>query len=238
MPGTSFVELDVRSWTSLASLFKDTHARYGRIDVVFANAGVGMSDRYVDATLDAEGEVLEPSHRTLDINLKACINTVVLAVHYLKRQESGGSIIVTASASSYVKFTASDYATAKHGVLGLMRSLVDQLPPLKVRINAIAPSWTDTRIVPKEALEKVGVKVQSTEVVARSVAVLAVDEKRHGETIYSRNGLYKEMEAPLLQATREIMGEEVDEGDALLRMSMADGGLAGLQDQVKQEEVK
>lgn len=222
----------------MASLFKDTHAKYGRIDVVFANAGVAMSDNYVDAKLDAEGEVLEPSHRTMDINLKACINTVVLAVHYMKGQENGGSIIVTASASSYQKFIASDYATAKHGVLGLMRSLVDQLPPLKVRINAIAPSWTDTRIVPKEALEKVGVKVQSTQVVARSVAVLAVDEKRHGETIYSSDGLYKEIEGPVLRATREILDEEVDEGEAVLRMLKAGSELDELNDQAKKEDVK
>jgi NAD(P)-dependent dehydrogenase (short-subunit alcohol dehydrogenase family) len=200
------------------SLFKDTRAKYGRIDVVFANAGVTRLDSYVDAKLDAEGEVLEPSHRTIEINLKACINTVVLAVHYMKGQENGGSIIVTASASSYQRFIASDYAIAKHGVLGLMRSLVDQLPPLKMRINAIAPSWTDTGMVPTEELRKVGVKVQSPQVVARSVAVLAVDEKRHGETIYSNDGLYKEIEGPVLKATKEILDAEVDEGEAVLRI--------------------
>jgi NAD(P)-dependent dehydrogenase (short-subunit alcohol dehydrogenase family) len=200
------------------SLFKDTRAKYGRIDVVFANAGVTSLDSYVDAKLDAEGEVLEPSHRTIEINLKACINTVVLAVHYMKGQENGGSIIVTASASSYQRFIASDYAIAKHGVLGLMRSLVDQLPPLKMRINAIAPSWTDTGMVPTEELRKVGVKVQSPQVVARSVAVLAVDEKRHGETIYSNDGLYKEIEGPVLKATKEILDAEVDEGEAVLRI--------------------
>jgi NAD(P)-dependent dehydrogenase (short-subunit alcohol dehydrogenase family) len=238
IPGTSFVELDVRSWKSLANLFKDTHAKYGRIDIVFANAGVAMSDNYLDAKLDENGEVLEPSHRTIDINLKACINTVVLAVHYMKKQESGGSIIVTASASSYQKFIASDYATAKHGVLGLMRSLVDQLPSVKVRINAIAPSWTDTRIVPKEALEKIGVKVQSTEVVAKSVAVLAVDEKRHGETIYSSAGVYKEIEGPVLKATSEILNEEVDEGEAVLRMLKAGSGIDDLNDQAKKGSEK
>lgn len=203
---------------------------------MFANAGVAMSDNYLDAKLDPEGEVLEPSHRTIDINLKACINTVVLAVHYMKAQENGGNIIVTASASSYQKFVASDYATAKHGVLGLMRSLVEQLPPVNVRINAIAPSWTDTKIVPKEALERVGVTVQSTEVVARSVAVLAVDEARHGQTIYSSAGVYKEIERPVLKATREILDD--DEGDDVLKMLRAGSGIDQLNDQVKKESVK
>ena len=136
--------------------------------MVFANAGVAMSDNYLECKVDEDGEVVEPSHRTMEINLKGCINTVVLGMHYMK-MKGQGSIIVTASASSYQRFIASDYATAKHGVLGLMRSLVDQLQPLGIRVNAIAPSWTDTRIVPREALAKVGVKVQGAEVVARSV---------------------------------------------------------------------
>lgn len=231
--GTSFVELDVTSWSSLVSLFKDTHSKYGKIDIVFANAGVAMSDNYLDTKLDGNGDLLEPSHRTININLKACINTVVLAIHYMKQQGAGGSIIVTASASSYQRFIASDYATAKHGVLGLMRSLVDQLPPNRIRINAIAPSWTDTRIVPTASLAKVGVAVQSTEVVARSVAVLAVDEDRHGETIYSSGGIYKEIDGPVLQATKEILDEEVDEGEAVLRMLKAGSDIDELNDQAK-----
>ena len=214
----------MRSWKSLAGLFKDTYAQHGRIDVVFANAGVAMSDNYVNCTVDADGEVAEPSHRTMEINLKGCVNTVVLGVHYMKETKKG-SIIVTASASSYQRFIASDYATAKHGVLGLMRSLVDQLQPLGIRVNAIAPSWTDTRIVPREALAGVGVKTQSAEVVARSVAVLAVDEARHGQTIYSSGGVYREVEGPVLKATREILQEEVDEGEAVLRMLKAGSGL-------------
>jgi NAD(P)-dependent dehydrogenase (short-subunit alcohol dehydrogenase family) len=219
VPQTSFVELDVTSWKSLVSLFKDTYEKYGRIDVVFANAGVARTDNYLDTKLDTNGDLVEPTHRTIDINLKACINTVVLAIHYMKQQKEGGSIIVTASASSYQKFIASDYATAKHGVLGLMRSLVDQLSPHLIRINAIAPSWTDTRLVPKAALASIGVPVQSTEVVAKSVAILAVDEKRHGQTIYSSNGVYKETEEPILKATKEILDEEIDEGEAVILLA-------------------
>ena len=206
------------SWSSLAELFKATHAEYGRIDIVFANAGIGPSDSYVDLKQSPDGEVQEPSHRTLDINLKACTNTVVLGVHYMKSQPSGGSIVVTASASSYQRFIASDYAIAKHGVLGLMRSLVDQLPPHRIRINAIAPSWTDTRLVPEEALAKAGIKVQSPSVVARSVGILAVDEGRHGECVYSCEGIYRELEGPVLKATKQAIGEEVDEGEAALRL--------------------
>ena len=227
IPGTAFVELDVTSWKSLANLFKETSAKHGRIDIVFANAGVAMTDNYVDSKVGSDGEVIEPTHRTLEINLKACINTVVLALHYMKSQPHGGSVVVTASASSYQRFIATDYTAAKHGVLGLMRGLVDQLPA-NVRINAIAPSWTDTRIVPREALAEIGVSVQGTEVVARSVGVLAVDESRCGETVYSSNGVYREIEGPVLRATREVIGEKVDEGKAALRMMKTGAGFGRL----------
>lgn len=87
-------------------------------------------------------------------------------------------------------------ATAKHAVLGLMRSLHGQLHPrLPIRINAIAPSWTDTGIIPRQVLAVLGEgNYQSADVVARSVTVLMADQKRHGELVYSELGRYMDLE--------------------------------------------
>lgn len=85
-------------------------------------------------------------------------------------------------------------AVSKHAVLGLLRALQPQLnnSKLPIRINAIAPSWTATGIVPSTVIAALGEgNYQSPDVVARSVAVLMADGKRHGELIYSDRGYFK-----------------------------------------------
>lgn len=87
-------------------------------------------------------------------------------------------------------------AAAKHGVLGLVRALYSHLSPkLPIRINAIAPSWTDTGIVPREVLVALGEGgYQSADVVGRSVTLLMADPARHGELIYSDRGEFRDLE--------------------------------------------
>lgn len=205
----TFTRLDVTSWTDLSSLFKLAKSKYDRIDHVFANAGISGRTTYLDEKLDENGELLEPTHLVLDINLKAVINTCALAIHYLRRQEQGGSIVLTASASSFQRFRAADYTIAKHGVLGIMRGLTPLLQPdIPIRVNAISPSWTDTGIVPEGLVEKVtGVVSQSPDIVARSVAILMADIQRNGQLIYSVNGKYSEAEQTLLQAAKDVVGD-------------------------------
>ena len=131
--------------------------------------------------------------------------------------------MLTASASSFQRFRAVDYTCAKHGVLGLMRGMAPLLGSQgkggsyegvhNVRINAIAPSWTNTGIVPGRIIEQVaGIKVQEPLDVARSVADLFADESRHGQLIYSVEGRYSEIEeAVLLKIVESIVGETGEE---------------------------
>jgi hypothetical protein len=87
-------------------------------------------------------------------------------------------------------------AISKHAVLGLLRSLYAPLyPNLPIRINAVAPSWTDTPIMPREVIAALsGGKYQSADVVAQSVVLLMADWKRHGELVHSDMGVYTELE--------------------------------------------
>lgn len=137
----AFQKTDVTSWAELSALFKLALMKHKQIDGVFANAGITGRNTYLEERLDESGDLLEPDHLVLEINLKAVVNTTALAIHYMKKQVSGGSVVLTASASSFQRFRLGDYTTAKHGVLGLMRSLEPILhPTLPIRINAIAPS--------------------------------------------------------------------------------------------------
>jgi NAD(P)-dependent dehydrogenase (short-subunit alcohol dehydrogenase family) len=111
-------------------------------------------------------------------------------------------------------------ATAKHGVLGMMRGLVPHLSPnLPIRINAISPSWTCSGLVPAAVVQSTGTGVQGADVVARSAAQLMADESRHGQMIYSVEGRYSEIEESILiKAVDKIIGNHLTEDQVLVKM--------------------
>ena len=222
-----FVTADTSSWDSLRTLFNEAVKAFGRIDHVFANAGIGPRTSFLEESLDENGELAPPDMKVLNVNMNGAIYTTRLAVHYFKKcagrhnRVATGSIVFTASASSFQTFGAPDYATAKHAVLGLMRSLVAQLPG-NVRVNAIAPSWTSSGLVSPEFLASLGVITQDPDVVARSVTLLFADSERNGHLIYSWEGKYKEIdqaEGGILSSVKSILGNPISEDEVLRRMA-------------------
>lgn len=139
---------------------------------------------------------MPPKLNTINVNLLGCMYTVKLGIYYIKKNPNGGSIVMTASASSFARFPATDYTTAKHAVLGLLRSLHANLSPqIPIRINAIAPSWTQTAIVPQAVIDALGEgNYQSPDVVGRSVTLLMADKDKHGELVYSDCGRFRDLE--------------------------------------------
>jgi len=97
LPGSLFLQTDVTKWRDLKALFKQTLDIHRRIDIVFANAGVAPRETFVEL-MEEGGELVEPNRMTLDVNLTAATNTVALGIHYMKKQKSGGSIVMTSSA--------------------------------------------------------------------------------------------------------------------------------------------
>lgn len=137
---------------------------------------------------------------------------------------TGGSIVLAASASSFQNFSAGDYTIAKHGVLGMIRGMGSKLQQKNIRLNAIAPSWTATGIVPAEVLQSFGTAVQSPEAVARSVALLFADQSRHGEVIYSWEGHYREVnkaEGGMLANVQGILKNADNEERVMLKLREA-----------------
>lgn len=205
----TFVPTNVIFWKDLSNIFKITISQHGKVDHVFANAGISGRTNYIDEKLDENGELLEPTHIVFDINLKGVVNTTALAIHHMRRQPTGGSIVLTASASSFQQFRTVDYTTAKHGVLGLMRGLVPVLPPeIPIRVNSIGPSFTRTGLLPDGLVERFGgIPSQGAEVPAKSVAVLMADPQRNCQFIYSFDGNQFEAEGTLAEAARQIVGD-------------------------------
>ncbi|PKY01561.1 short-chain dehydrogenase [Aspergillus campestris IBT 28561] len=222
-PDLLFAKTDVTDWHSIRALFIAGYQHFGQIDHVFANAGIKPTRNFLDATLDADGLLAPPDLATINVNFLGVINTVRLAMHYL-RQDSvdskSRSIVLSASASAIQNFPAPDYCTTKHGVVGLLHGLTGELEST-LRINAIAPSWTASGIVIREVVETLGAEVQDAEVVARSVLKLFVDFDRHGEILYSWNGRFFEInkaKGGLLDSAAKLLPDTVSEDEIMTRL--------------------
>jgi len=165
--------------------------RWGRIDIVFANAGVnGVWAPIEELTPEEWG-------KTLHINLTGTFHTVKYAVPYLKRQ--GGSVIVTSSVNGTRIFSntgATAYATSKAGQVAFTKMVALELAPSRIRVNVICPGAITTPIhenTERRDLDKVQVPVEfpegsmpltdgkmgTAEQVARLVLFLASDASDH-----------------------------------------------------------
>ncbi|KAM5374747.1 hypothetical protein ACJZ2D_006391 [Fusarium nematophilum] len=94
LPGVTYVSTDVTEWDSQVNLFQSAMKLYGRVDFVFANAGVTSRESYLDLDTDQNGLPIRPRHTTLAVNLNGCIDTVLLAMFYLRKNAAGGSIVL------------------------------------------------------------------------------------------------------------------------------------------------
>jgi NAD(P)-dependent dehydrogenase (short-subunit alcohol dehydrogenase family) len=107
--GFSFVRTNVVIWSDLRTLFQKAKEQYGRIDYVFANAGIGPRANYLEIETDENGDLKEPNCEVLDVNLKSVVNTACLAIHYMKQQSEGGSVVLMGSSTGIQPLRAPDY---------------------------------------------------------------------------------------------------------------------------------
>ena len=136
----SAVRVDVTSPTDCAAMVARALADFGRVDGLFANAGVTGEGT-------AENTSLEAWNKVIAINLTGVYLSCQAVLPQLIQQRSG-SIVATASvaAISGVPSTAS-YSAAKAGVVGLVRQMAADFSQFNVRANAICPGTVPTPLV-------------------------------------------------------------------------------------------
>ena len=132
---------DVRDYPGLAKALDEAVAQLGRLDIVSANAGI-LSHGTADALDDASWRDM------IDINLTGVWHTAKAAVPHLLAGGRGGSIVLTSSAV-VMKGTPNHahYVSAKHGIVGLTRTMARELAPNWIRVNALHPGNVDTAMV-------------------------------------------------------------------------------------------
>jgi len=151
------LQLDVSKVDEIESFFNQVGAKYGKIDALFLNAGIGVFqplEAWDEATFD----------HVINVNLKGVFFSVQKALPYLAE---GASIVINTSISNQKGIPASSvYAASKAAIRSLARTLSTELLPKGVRVNAVSPGPISTPIydkmgMPQEQLDEFAAGIQS-----------------------------------------------------------------------------
>jgi SDR family mycofactocin-dependent oxidoreductase len=185
--------VDVRDYDSMKNVVDEGVRRFGRLDVVVANAGTMSGGRMWELTE-------ERWQLVIDVNLTGVWKTIKATVPHMIEAGNGGSIIITSSAAGYRGYPMSGgYGAAKHGLVGLCQTLAVEVARYNIRVNTIHPNGVNTAMAKApdpSALKAIGLDehdiwlfghvtatalpqgVQEPADVAATVAFLASDESR------------------------------------------------------------
>jgi NAD(P)-dependent dehydrogenase (short-subunit alcohol dehydrogenase family) len=149
--GAAFVPADVTDPDALAAVIDEAVSRYGGLDIMFNNAGIGGAEGSV---VDCPDEIWD---RVIDVDLKAVWRGIKLAAPHIGKR-GGGSIISTASIAAIIGFPGlGAYGAAKAGVAELTRVAAVELGPQSIRVNCILPGGVVTPLIYDSPLMEEGI---------------------------------------------------------------------------------
>jgi SDR family mycofactocin-dependent oxidoreductase len=139
--------VDVRDAAALKTALDEGVAQLGHVDIVSANAGIFLFGEQAQDIAEQDWE------EVIDINLTGVWHTAKAAIPHLIAQGTGGSIILTSSTAG-LKGTPNTaaYTSAKHAVVGLMRTLALELAPHRIRVNTVHPTGVATKMILNQAV--------------------------------------------------------------------------------------
>lgn len=132
---------DVRDLDQLQAVFDEGAVELGRVDIVVANAGI--------ATYGLSWELTSEQWKDMiDVNLTGVFHTAKVAIPALIEAGNGGSIVFTSSIGGLKGIQhVAHYVAAKHGIVGLMRTMANELGQYKIRVNTVHPTNVDTIMI-------------------------------------------------------------------------------------------
>src|SRR3984893_2593426 len=162
-------EADVRDYAALKAALDDGVAQLGGLDIVSANAGI--------ASFAPAADLEEATWQDMiDVNLTGVWHAAKAAIPHLIAGGRGGSIVLTSSTAGLVALpNMAHYVAAKHGVVGLMRTLALELAPHSIRVNSVHPTGVNTPMVQNEPTMRVflpGVENPTAEQYAKAMGAL------------------------------------------------------------------
>jgi (+)-trans-carveol dehydrogenase len=142
-------QADVRDFEAVKAAVDEGVAQLGRLDIIVANAGIASIGGPVQS-MDAGNW-----QHTIDINLTGLWNTARAGIPHVIDGGRGGSIVLTSSVGGmHALPNMSHYVSAKHGVVGLMRSLAVELGEHSIRVNSVHPTNVNTPMFMNEGTFK------------------------------------------------------------------------------------
>lgn len=136
-----FVQVDVTSEADTQKMVDATVAKYGRIDVLFANAGIALGGP-ITATSYADWQ------KVIDVNLNGVFLSDKYVIAQMVQQPEGGAIVNCGSIHSFVgKAGVTAYSAAKGAVKLLTQTLAIDYGAQNIRVNAVCPGYIDTPLL-------------------------------------------------------------------------------------------
>jgi NAD(P)-dependent dehydrogenase (short-subunit alcohol dehydrogenase family) len=136
----AFIPVDVSSTAQVDQLIHDTMARFGSLDGVFNNAGIGgmsPAETYTD----------QDFMRVIDINLMGVFRVARASLRQMYAQGSGSIVNCASILGVFGQSMTSAYSAAKGGVVNLTRTLALESASKGVRVNSVGPGYIDTPLL-------------------------------------------------------------------------------------------
>jgi NAD(P)-dependent dehydrogenase (short-subunit alcohol dehydrogenase family) len=184
----TYVHADMRSGSDIKDLMDAAVERFGRLDVLHANAGVHETDFTQETRVDLLSE--EVWDRVVDVNLKAVWLCAKHAMPHL-RASGGGAIVNAASVGGLIGYPMGPaYCSTKAAIMNLTKCMAIDFAPDNVRVNCYCPAAIDTAMTrkyweaadDKDAIQKALIgshlirRIGRPEEVAKLVCFLASDD--------------------------------------------------------------
>lgn len=136
---------DVRDFGQLQAAVDAGVAELGRLDIVCCNAGILSAGTATELTEDAWRDMI-------DVNLTGAWHTAKAAIPHIRAGGRGGAIVLTSSTAAIKPYANMiHYVAAKHGVVGVMKTLALELSSENIRVNSVHPTNVDTDMIQNQA---------------------------------------------------------------------------------------
>jgi NAD(P)-dependent dehydrogenase (short-subunit alcohol dehydrogenase family) len=140
------IAADVRDPQAMRDVISTTVERFGHIDYLFNNAGLGLAGEVEEFTK-------EHWDRMIDVNIRGVINGIAAAYPMMIRQRSGHIVNTSSLAGLAPAPLMTPYATTKHAIVGLSLALRPEAAIHGVRVSVVCPGFVDTPMLDGKGLE-------------------------------------------------------------------------------------